>query len=614
MRLGAANVLRVAAYRALLKVGAYRYLLPAAASIEGPFFDWTPAAAAGRSRPDVGGADWDRDAQRIIAGELRVFSDRWVHTGFPPDWARSVLTDVPIRRPSRHWTRIADFGLEGGDVKGYWEPARFDALLSLVLAWILAPREETREAIDSWLNSWARRNPANVGIQWKCGQETGIRLMHLLMAAELMYRWGGVAACTGFHQLVAEHCRRISRTMIYAVGQDNNHGTSEAAALFAGGLFLKCRASGDYVREGSAWALKGRRWLENRVLRLVLTDGSFSQHSTNYHRVMLDTCSFAETWRRWFEREPFSEAFNERCRAATRWLLALTDTRSGDVPNLGANDGARLFVMHRLPFRDFRPTVQWAATVFGCDAGYGPGPWNEPLVWLGIEPVSHRLPRAESCLLGEGGYAKLVAGQAWSLLRLPKYRFRPSQSDGLHLDLWVSGRNVVRDGGSYSYSAAPEWLGYFSGTASHSTIEFDDRDQMPRLSRFLFGRWLECDQLEYDAKQGRVAAGYRDYLGATHRREVQLTDNRCVVTDEVSGFGKKAVLRWRLIPGAWSRTSDGVVSETVSLAVSATGTIDRIELRVGQESLYYSRMTTVPVLEIEVHAPMTITTQIGWVR
>jgi hypothetical protein len=402
--------------------------------------------------------------------------------------------------------------------------------------------------------------------------------------------------------------------MIYAVGQDNNHGTSEAAALFAAGLFLERRASGDYARQGSAWALKGRRWLENRVLRLVLADGSFSQHSTNYHRVMLDTCSFAETWRRWFECEPFSDAFNARCRAATRWLLALTDTSSGDAPNLGANDGARLFVMHRLPFRDFRPSVQWAATVFGCDANYGPGPWNEPLVWLGMEALPHRLPRAESCLLREGGYAKLVAGQAWSLLRLPKYRFRPSQSDGLHLDLWVDGRNLARDGGSYSYNAAPEWISYFSGTASHCTIGFDDRDQMPRLSRFLFGRWLECDQLEYDAEQGTVAAGYRDYLGATHRREVRLADDRCIVTDEVSGFGKKAVLRWRLIPGAWSRTPDGVVSETVSLAVSATGTINRMELQVGQESLHYSRMTTVPVLEVEVRAPMTITTQIGWAQ
>ena len=42
----------------------------------------------------------------------------------------------------------------------------------------------------------------------------------------------------------------------------------------------------------------GRYWLENRVAHLVEPDGSFSQYSINYHRVLLDTLCMVEIWRR----------------------------------------------------------------------------------------------------------------------------------------------------------------------------------------------------------------------------------------------------------------------------------------------------------------------------
>ena len=39
-------------------------------------------------------------------------------------------------------------------------------------------------------------------------------------------------------ELVYIHLKRIESTISYAIAQDNNHGTSEAAALFIGGSWL----------------------------------------------------------------------------------------------------------------------------------------------------------------------------------------------------------------------------------------------------------------------------------------------------------------------------------------------------------------------------------------
>ena len=60
----------------------------------------------------------------------------------------------------------------------------------------------------------------------------------------------------------------------------------------------------------------------------------------------------------------------------------------------------------------------------------------------------------------------------------------PSQADAMHVDLWVNGKNLLVDAGSYSYNTNTGLSDYFNGTASHNTVQFDDRDQMPKLGRF----------------------------------------------------------------------------------------------------------------------------------
>ena len=284
-------------------------------------------------------------------------------------------------------------------------------------------------------------------------------------------------------ELIKTHLFRIAPTIRYAIAQDNNHGTSEAAALFVGGAWL----ANFGVPEAKEWAAIGRIWLEDRALRLIGPQGSFSQSSLNYHRLMLDTFCVVELWRQRNSLPTFSNSFYQRLRAATKWLMSLIEPNTGDGPNLGANDGARLLPITNADYRDYRPSVQLASVLFNKSKAYQDGHWNEVLDWLQIPIPVERSPFPESLMAEDGGFAMLRSEKVLAMLRYPRFRFRPSQADVLHVDLWIGAENILRDAGSYSYNTEDRWLNYFSGTASHNTIQFDDRDQMPRHSRFLFG-------------------------------------------------------------------------------------------------------------------------------
>lgn len=407
--------------------------------------------------------------------------------------------------------------------------------------------------------------------------------------------------------LIKAHLKRIAPTISYAIAQDNNHGTSEAAALFIGGSWLL--SQGDH--SGKYWQRVGKKWLENRASRLIEADGSFSQYSLTYHRVMLDTYVMVELWRRELQLPRFTDKLYNRVKAATVWLYEMTQAETGDAPNLGANDGARLLQLTDTDYRDFRPSVQLASVVFlEAVAWREKAEYDIPLSLLNINKPKAGLNSQKTFHFDKGGYIGLrnVNG-AFVLFNYPRFRFRPSQCDALHIDLWLNGDNLLCDGGTYSYNAGQNYIDYYGGTQSHNTIQFDKHDQMPRISRFLLGGWIKAKNVEFDEYALKGQAGYRDYLGCEHHRGIELTETSLKVTDQVRGIKDKAVLRWRLNCGVWQVQGQKITNGVHHISIESDVKINRIQIVEGKESRYYYRENSVFVLEIEFTSDGKIITE-----
>jgi hypothetical protein len=599
-RLGAGNLARVALYRARVKAGLFPADAKDSAVPAGPFFAPSPAGLPPMPPP---GDDWVR--MGVAFGH-----HRFPVTDAPPCWFNDPLSDRVFPDPQRRWTRIGDFEPAFGDIKRVWELSRWSWLPSLAQH----ARSDIPGAIDrlnQWVSDWCRANPPWHGPNWKCGQESSIRIMHAAMA-DLLLADAPRAPQPALAWWLDHSLTRIAPTMSYARAQDNNHGTSEAAGLFIGGDWLGMTGGSD--ARAARWHRQGRAALEERVGALIADDGSFSQHSVTYHRMMLDTQSMCELWRRARCLPRFSDRFYARAASAVGWLRAMIADPGGDAINLGANDGAMLLPIAGNAYRDFRPSASLAGALFTDQRLFADDGSSRLLAWFGLTTAAPLVEPPSSALFGDGGYATLRASDALAVLRFGRFRYRPSQCDVNHVDLWVGGEAILRDGGTYSYNDGDEWITYFGGAVGHNSVVFDGQEQMRRLGRFLLGDWIHSDITpEYDDK-GRltaIAASHRTAGGARHRRRIQLEPKMLRVEDRIDGFDRLAELRWRLVPGDWR--IEGLCATNGSVRIIIEAELDAaLAIEAGYESRHYLERTAVPILVVTCHAPQTVTTTVEW--
>jgi len=607
-KLGLGNLIAVAYYRWQLKSGHFEKFLPIQEWAEFDNAVLLPKAAgiSVANTPVV----------------VRFFNACSFEQTSPPDWFVNPYLQSRLDNNDSHWSSMPDFNLDTGDVKPVWELSRFDWLIKA--SWQIRKNGVSPLPVNPWLDSWCVHNAVNQGVNWKCAQEVSIRAMnmvvaHFTLSVELS------DANLRFYAFLAEHAKRILPTISYARAQDNNHGTSEAAALFVLGLVLSNSRDKQHNSLAVVAAGKGRKLLEERAQKLIGSDGVFSQYSVNYHRMMLDTLSFAELIRRHFDAPAFSPPFKAKAQLAAHWMLSMVDPVTGDAPNMGTNDGSLLFNLKDSDFRDFRPSCELAGKLFleqdlFTDNAHGLS-----------EVFSAKLPgnggnkgEPESAFNTSGSTSKIVLpditqgfkrignASSFAILKVPDDRFRPSQADALHLDVWHEGRNVIRDAGTYSYNPPADFTSDLGDTRYHSTVEIDGRSQMRKLSRFLYTGWLApmqdvVDNIDKTREFPAIRGSYVDSEGASHSRQVSLEGNKLLIVDEIKGCANNATLRFRLAPGRWRHNELSIESENVLIRVSGNAIISA-SLNRSVESRYYLELSDVPVFEIDLAGDSVTTT------
>lgn len=469
------------------------------------------------------------EAEEILAGKARLFGGMAAPLVFQHS------------SPLKH---ALDYGdqVDGRDIKFVWEPARFGWALVLARAYRVSGDHRYMERFWELFREFIRVNPYPMGPNWSSGQEVAIRMLALSFVGQSLAENAKAEDLDLLAGFVKQSANRIELTILYARSQNNNHLLTEASALLAAGLWFDVQC----------WQTKGLKWLRWCIENQIDEKGEYVQHSTNYHRLMLQTV----LWVDWLLRSNglgLTAKENGKLELATNWLLQLVDGKSGQALNLGHNDGALILPLACGGAEDYRPVVQTAGRAFARRDAFADGAWNEMCCWLGHQ--AHDVKMSDT-----GAGNRINGANSWVYLRATQLKNRPAHADQLHLDLWWRGNNLAMDAGTYLYNGDAPWQNGLDAACVHNSVMILDREPMEKVSRFLWlnwdqGRLILADERKIQAKRN----GYERF-GIEHARRVEMAGaDAWLVTDEfraVKDSGTQTLAIQWLVPD-WEWILDG---------------------------------------------------------
>ena len=476
------------------------------------------------------------EAERILNGDIKYFAHRLVQTGFPPDWHKDLASGKKLDS-HKHWSEISDDS--DVDIKFIWEASRFSMVYPLMRAYEWTRDERYAEAFWTLLESWAESNPPNTGPNWMDGQEAALRLLAWTFG---YYQFSASPSSTPqriaqFTIMVAAHAERIYKNIDYAISTHSNHTISEAFGLWLVGLlFPELKDSEKYLKHG-------RTLLEQEAAAQIFPDGTYSMHSLNYHRFILHLylCMIRLGE---LNQSPISRLIHDRVFTSINFLSQLIDPETGQMPVYGSNDGALVLQLNSCDFTDYRPLLQLGSYVTKRQFLFELGPCDEDIYWIygtnPLSPIPFSLGKQSGLEVAfpHGGIYLLHGANSKAVIRCTKFRSRPSHADQLHVDLWMHGKNIACDAGTYLYSGENTWRNGLAHTAAHNTVVVDYQDQMKMLTRFTWTNWAKGTLLGHNEKlwKGEHDGYERLPDPVTHNRTVlSLGGDRWLIVDHLTG-------------------------------------------------------------------------------
>ena len=535
--LGLVPVVRNGCYQALLKSGIYRAVMPhRPLRQENLHGDFTPLPLP----------DKDRLRSFLSSDSLRIFDEKEeIIKGVYHPFGQKETGPLDLNpvNGSRHWA--TDHKVPVPDLKLIWEGARFCWVDALMRSEALTRSGLAESCFWERLEEFNQKNPVNLGENWESAQEVGIRLINVAFAAGLFLqlpKGSDIYLTAAKHsdltrerseltaKFIQAHARRITKTMIYARAQRNNHLLSEGAALMTAAMVLP------KARNSKKWWNMGRSAFFGGLNDQIAANGCYIQHSANYHRMMLQLAVWVDQLLR-IRGEQWPAKLVPKLRSAVRFLYAFCDPVSGKCCNTGHNDGSLLFCFGS-DYGDYSPTLQAAGQIFLGKKLFTPGARDELCVWLNVQKrYLYQNERDEEAVYK--GPLRVGEDSTRAMMLAEPFIGRPAHDDRLHVDIWVNGINEVIDAGTYRYSGVDNWENRLKSAVMHNVLTIDRQEPMTDAGKFL---WLDRDQTRIIMRDREcVIAEHNGFrrIGLNHRRTLRAIENGFSVVDDVIPTGEK---------------------------------------------------------------------------
>lgn len=509
---------------------------------------------------------------RLLGGyDYAEYSTDW-HAGFQTA-ARWPLT----WSPALEYKQRDDIG----DARTNWELNRHAQFVLMAKAWYLTADETHLDTLEAQLDSWTEANPFLWGISWTSPMEIALRAINWLYSAAFLRASDETAEDSGrVDRLVGRLATGAANMASYLAAHysrgssANNHLLVEMAALWLAGASLGHKG----------WCDTALATMSRELPRQFAPDGVNREMSLHYHAFAMEAYllvahSLAATGRAiprdWAEPLGRGAEFIAHSRVAPGVMCVFGDDDEGHILDFSSRKTdyytyilqfCSLFLNRRYDSLDeLNPTLAWL-----CRADAVVRVENQPLADTGGSRTFDR-----------GGYSMLRRGPMFVGMDHAPLGFGSiaahGHADALSFQLFIDGRPVLADPGTYIYHVDLPSRDKFRSTAMHNTVVIEGREQSEMLGAFLWGKRAETRLDEADAHS--VKATTVTAAGDTHTRRITLGEDMLTVHDT---FGRECAwsASFILAPGIEARQEAGAVKfgqEATLTFTSGEAVLDKVD-------------------------------------
>lgn len=510
-----------------------------------------------------------RAADALLAGRFELLSRSSLDFGDPIDWRLDPSSGK--RTPLVHWTLIDPLSADSaGEYKLTWEVNRHQHFITLGQACWLTGDERYAAAMVDQLTGWMQANPPNLGINWASSLELSYRVISWIWGLEYIRDSDLLTPNVFLQALKFLYLQgRHIETFLSTYYSPNTHLTGEALGLMYLGTFLPS------LRCAGRWRRLGQRILRDQLDRQVRADGVYFEQATYYHRYTVDIYTHFRILACSSHYE--ADGIDGALKLALDFLVHAMRP-DGTTPLIGDDDAGRVIRLDRRAPNDFRAALANGAVLYRRgDYRFAAQEASEETLWLfgprGLEQFDQLAPAAPAATargFADGGY--YVARDGWH--RRANYvlvdcgphgtlNCGHAHADALALEVAVSGRAMIVDPGTFTYTASAEERDHFRLSPAHNTVCVDGASssvaggpfQWAEIARCTAHAWLATDRFVFF--QGSHDGYQRLVSPAVHTRALLfLKGDYWILRDRVSSDGPHRVeLCFQLAQGAAVRAA-----------------------------------------------------------
>ena len=464
-----------------------------------------------------------------------------------------------------------------GDIKTPWEISRVQHLIYVGINYQMTNRDEYVHLFNNLILNWIDNNLPLRGVNWSCTMDVAIRATNMILG--YLYLKNSKILNDDFkNKFISSlyyHAYFIVSNLEFSYKVNANHYLSDIAGLLFICFFI-------HTKKTTKWLHFSIKELTNECNNQVHEDGTNFEGSTSYHRLCLELFFYPYmliTKNKDNSYFSFIQNHENRFVLYSKKLFNMFDAvyyllkPNGEIPQIGDNDSGQYIKLYPRKVLDMRYLLS-LGSIF-----YNNPKWKIKEFFKNEEDISEIL-----ILYGEEGKKKWDSINWNSLKEINSHAFKDSgwyvmrkelnyciiscgpngqlnigghgHNDKLSFELFLQGREIIVDPGTYVYTPEPEMRNLFRGTKYHNTVTIDDEEQNRFIDGQLFKmqndakakciRWEVTENIDYFTGEHYGYTRLNDPV--VHRREIQFnkTDGKIEIVDSFI-CKKEHMFEWNFI-------------------------------------------------------------------